>query len=392
MKVKIPTKVLDEIQSYIKIDSRLSNLNEKNEQKLIKILIELWLFIYNKQIDDKDLLNLKGYTNIDSEEFKFNIQLSGNRYKYKSLLNILKFIGLISINEKYSTGSFSMGYRVETTSIRTDYLSEIEIDFDKVSCNNNKSYWLNKYPKQSNLIEDAYNSTIDLDEYINWINNNIGLKLKPILRGGRIVKRFLTEERGYQHIFLSLKLNMKNIWFKLSDEGRFYSSISNLPSGSIQFLKLYGCSTISLDIKNCQPLLLSTIINNKQFSYDTQGGLFYDKMATELNIKKDEFKVLSYKYIFFGSKQLKSGKIYDCMEKLYKGIMVEINNVKGEGCLAKRLQKIESDIFVKSIGKVKMHKCLRHDEVIVMVDNKNLMVKCLRKEFNLFNINLLIYF
>ena len=39
-----------------------------------------------------------------------------------------------------------------------------------------------------------------------------------------------------------------------------------------------------------------------------------------------------------------------------------------------------------------MHKCLRHDEVIVMVDNKNLMVKCLRKEFNLFNINLLIYF
>jgi hypothetical protein len=109
-------------------------------------------------------------------------------------------------------------------------------------------------------------------------------------------------------------------------------------------------------------------------------------MASELNMDRNEFKVLSYKYIFFGSNELKSGKIYDCMEKLYKGIMVEINNIKREGCLAKKLQKIESDIFVKSIGKIKMHKCLRHDEVIVMENNKELMVKCLRREFNLFNI------
>jgi hypothetical protein len=387
MRVKIPTKVLDEIQSYIEIDSRLSNSNEKEQQKLIKILIELWLLIYNKQIDDKDLLNLKGYVNINKNDFKsFNIQISGLRYYYRDLLEMLMFSGLISINDKYSNNSFYKGYRIETTSIKTDYLSEIEIDFDKVCCNNNKSFWLNKYKKQSNLIEDAYNTTINLDEYISWINNNIGIELKPILKNGRLTKRFLTEERGYHHIFLALKLNMKNIWFKLSDEGRFYSSISNLPSGSVPFIRLYGCKTINLDIKNCQPLLLSTIINNKQFSSDTQEGLFYDKMASELNMDRNEFKVLSYKYIFFGSNELKSGKIYDCMEKLYKGIMVEINNIKREGCLAKKLQKIESDIFVKSIGKIKMHKCLRHDEVIVMENNKELMVKCLRREFNLFNI------
>jgi hypothetical protein len=321
----------------------------------------------------------------------FNVQLNGNRYKYKSLLNILKFIGLISINEKYSTGSFSMGYRIETEYIKTTNLTEVYIDVDKVFHNTyNKCYWLEKYPNQSNLIEDAYNSSIDLDAYIHWLNNNINTNLKPVINNGFIVDRILTEERAYHHLFLALKVNMKNIWFKLSDEGRFYSSISNLPSGAIPFVKLYGCDTISLDVRNCQPLLLSILLNNEQYSNDTQNGLFYKNIAGDLGKGENEFKVLSFQYIFFNPKQLKSGQIYNAMENRYKDIMSEINNIKEEGCLAKTLQRLESDIFVKGLGPLSMFKLLRHDEVIVMLNDKENISRYLRKEFNKFNINIII--
>jgi hypothetical protein len=391
MKVKVPTGILNEVISYIKIDGNISKSNEKQQQKFIKVLIELFMFIYDRQINDDEIFNLKGFTNINKKELKrFNIQI-GKRYEYKSLINILSFIGLISINEKYSVGSFSKGYRVESEYIKTTNLTEVDIDIDKVFHNTyNKSYWLNKYPIQSNLIEDVYNSFIDLDSYIHWLNNNIGTNLKPIIKNGFVMERVLNEERAYHHLFLALKVNMKNIWFKLSDEGRFYSSISNLPFGSIPFLKLYGYDTVGLDVRNCQPLLLSILLNNEKYSSDTQNGIFYKEMAKELGKSENEFKVLSFQYIFFNPKPLKSGKLYNAMEKRYKGIMDQINNIKKEGCLAKKLQTIESDIFVKGLGPLNMFKLIRHDEVIVTLNNKDTMSKYLRKEFKMFNINIII--
>lgn len=392
MKVKIPTRILDEILSYIKIDESLYNSKEKDQQKFIKVLVELWVFIYDKQINDTEISNLKGYTNIHRSDLKrFNVQISGSRYEYSDLLKVLSISDLISINDKYSQGSFSKGYRIEMSSVTTDNLSEIEIDFDKVFCNNyNKSFWLDKYPKLSNLIEDAYNTTIDLDAYVTWINNNIGIELKPIIKNGKLCRRWLSFERAYHHIFLALKVNMKNLWFKLSDEGRFYSSLSNLPAGSVPFIKLYGCSTCNIDIKNCQPLLLSSLLSNEKFSLDTQNGTFYDNVAREYGCSRDEFKVLSYKYIFFGSKTLKSGKLYNAMEKLYSGLIDEINSIKEKECLAKKLQQIESDIIVKKIGKVKMFKVLRHDEVLVIKENADDIKRYLRKEFSKYNLNILI--
>jgi hypothetical protein len=78
------------------------------------------------------------------------------------------------------------------------------------------------------------------------------------------------------------------------------------------------------------------------------------------------------------------------MEKRYKGIMSEINDIKKEGCLAKKLQRLESNIFVKGLGPLNMFKLIRHDEVIVMLKDKDIMSRYLRKEFKMFNINIII--
>jgi hypothetical protein len=385
--MKVPTKLVSTIIEYVNVDMNFSNLNDKSKKKLIKILLELWLFIYNKQITNNECLNLQFYTDIDKNTLRnFNIQIEGVRWHYKQLLDILLFINVISTNGSYKVGSFYKGWRIETNFISGNF-TEIELDIDKIFSNfSSKEYWLEKYPNQSSLIEDAYNASIDLDGYILWLNKNKGCEINPVYNKstGKIEKRFLTEERIYNHLFLALKVNFGNLWFKLSNEGRFYSSISNLPNGSVNFIKLWGYDTCALDIRNCQPLLLSTMVSSKEYKEDCSNGLFYKKMAEDLGINEKEFKVQSYKYIFFGSNQLKSGSIYNSMEKLYGGLVSQINTIKREGgdnFLSKKLQEMESKIFVKAIGKLNIKKLLRHDEVLVMVKDKELMERHLRKEF-----------
>lgn len=387
VKVKIPTGLIDVITSSIELDWRLSSLKEKQIQKIIKRLVELWYFIYDKQITNSDVENLKFYVDVNVNDFRrFDIMVNSIRLTYKDLLFILN--NAIECNGKYSSGNFSMGYRVKTDFLKFTKLTEFEIDFNKVfNKTKNKEYWVDKYPSLHNLIEDCYNASIDLDEYLFWMLNNVGMKLNPIYckKTHRLKDRYLTEETIYYHFNLALKVNLKNIWFKLSNEGRLYSSISNLPKGAVNFIKLYGLDTSSIDISNCQPLILSTMVSNEDYKSDCMNGLFYDNMVQNLwgdLSLRSKFKTLSYKLIFFGSNGLKSGAVYECMEKLYKGLIHEINTIKEDRCLAKELQEKESNIFVKGIGKIKMFKLLRHDEVIVIKGNEEKVKEYLRMEFS----------
>jgi hypothetical protein len=397
-KILIPVKLIQEVTNAINIDWRFFNLKEKNKQKLTKRLIELWYFIYQKQINEPNVKNLKFFVDIHSKEFRnFDVMIEGIRLTYKDLLDILG--DLIKCNETYFAGEYSYGWRINTNFLSFSNLTEIEIDFNLIFKNNkNKEFWLKKYPQHKNLIEDAYNSEINLDDYLNWMNNNIGIELNPVYnkKTGMLEKRFLTPERIYQHFNLALKLNFKNLWFSVSNEGRFYSSISNLPSKSIDFIKLYGFDTVRVDIKNCQPLLLSSKINNDNFKKDCELGLFYDNLGTALFgesasiSNRSKIKLMCYKLILFGSKPLKSGKLYNAMEKLYGDTICQINQLKEDNCLAKQLQKIESDIFVKGIGSIKMFKLLRHDEVIVPFKDVDNVKEYLRKEFKKIKLKLII--
>lgn len=388
----IPTLLLQKVSDSIDINYQVSQLDEKSRQKLTKRLVELWYFIYQKQINDDSIKSLKYYIDIHNTEFRrFDIMVSGVRLTYKDLLNILG--SLIGCNGSYLGGKYSYGWRVNTDFLQVSKLTEFNIDFNIIfKGSKNKDWWINKYPNQCNLIEDAYNSTIDLDSYLYWLLNNIGKELNPVYnkKTGMLERRFLTEERVYHHFNLALKVNIKNLWFKLSDEGRFYSSISNLPSGSIDFIKLRGYNTIRIDVKNCQPLLLSTMIKSDEFKNDCLLGIFYDKLSEILKLDRGRVKLICYKHIFFGSKPLKSGRVYDAMILIYGDVIEQINHIKEDISLAKELQRRESNIFVSGIGKIKIPKLLRHDEVIVVGQDSDKIKEYLRKEFNKYKIKLII--
>ena len=384
--IKIPTNVLNRIIE----NTRLKLLDEKSQSKLIKKIIELWMFIYNKQIGDESTISLKGYTNIDKSELdKFNIQIDNKRIRYRELLDML--YGLVETNDKYKKGSFTKGYRIITDNFNGN-TTEVEIDINKIFHNiKSKEYWITKYPEHQHLIEWTYKSSIDLDEYLKWMLNNEGMKLKPITNKGILMDRFLNRERIWHHFFLSLKINIGDLWFKVSDEGRLYSSISNLPYTSVPYIKLYMNDTCDIDIKNCQPLLLSKLLNNckgaKEYKRDVENGIFYDRVAHDMGIERLKFKALSYKLIFFNDKPLLGGKVYESMIKLYGDVIYKINELKKDGKLSLTLQKMESEIIVDGIGKLNIPKLLRHDQVICLKDNKKTIEQELIKQFNNINLN-----
>ena len=388
MKLIIPTEVVSKVKFSIDSELDFISLTEKQKSNLNKTLLSLWYFIYNEQRSDEETFNLKGFTNIHSDILsRFRIKINNTSLHYNKLLDILSDNNIISINNKFSKGCFSQSYRIESDLINTNY-SEVEIDFDKIFYNfKNKSYWLKKYPNLKKQINETYEVKIDLGEYILWMNNNIDLELKPIMNNGTLQKRLLTKERIYDYINDALRINYDNIWFKLSNEGRFYNSTTNLSYTALPFIKLKRRSVREIDIANCQPLILSKLINNESYKNDCGMGIFYDRLSEELNITRNEAKVLSYKYIFFSNKKLKSGKIYDCMKKLYGDVIEQINEIRDRIEISKEMQKIESDIFVNKISHLDFKMMLRHDAVYVYEEDYEIVKKYVIKEFNKIGLN-----
>lgn len=386
MKIKLPTALIQCIDKHISEEKDFFQIKEKQKQLLNQKLINLWYVIYSKQVED-NYKTLKFYTNIRSDDFRsFKFKFKSKTYQYNQLLYYLNNWGLIDINHIYCSkkgcNSFSKSYRIKTEFLCETEMTEVEIDFCKIFKNTrNMDYWLNKYPEYSNLITDCYNTTIKLDDFVNWLYNNSGKKLKDKMINGFLAKRYLTSERIIMYTNKALKLHFKNLWFKVSNEGRFYSSITNLPSDCIEFLELYSKEIVELDVSNCQPLLLASIIKNLEYKKDAENGVFYDKMAAKIGKKREVLKNFSYKYLFFSNKILKSGIIYKAINECYPLLIEQINNIKKQNKLSLVLQKMESSIFIEQIGKLPYPKITIHDSVLVQIEDYNFFKKMIENEF-----------
>lgn len=384
----IPIKLLDAIKFGIESSIKYINLDEKSKLKLIKVLVSLWFYIYEKQRNDENTSTLKGYTNIHyTKLIKFKIMINRINIQYAELIEFLELLKLIEVNETYSAGNFSKSYRICTEFLELDFI-QFELDFDKIFDNiKDKKYWLKKYSDYKKQINDTYEVKINLTEYIKWINNNIGTELKPVINNGILETRFLTKERAYDYINDALKINLGNIWFKVSDEGRFYNSTTNLSYTALPFISLKRRNVKEIDVVNCQPLLLCGLIKNELYKKDVESGIFYQRMANELGKTRNEFKVLSYKYIFFSNKELKSGSIYDALNKLYPDFIQELNSLRKQINISREMQKIESSIFVDKISNYDFKMILRHDAVFVYEEDYEIVKRLVEGEFKKLGLN-----
>lgn len=395
IKIYVSTKVVNSIGRQIEF-LKGKGLNQKQLAAIHRRLFELYIFIHNEQFTqyEKKIYSkeycynpVDEFANLhDSKLRRFRITRNKISFTHQALLRILLEEDLIEVNNKYSPGSFSKGYRISKSSLGSDF-NGIEVDLDMVYHNDIKSreYWLKMYPNHASLITNTYNARINIDSLINWLNVNQGIEIKPKPdRNGKMIKRFLTPELSYYYINKCLRVNFGDLWFKVCDAGRFYSNVVNLPNVCIPFLELYNHKTLlSIDIPNAQPLFLGKFIKCTKYKYDTQSGKFYDNLSRAMFSLKNpneefnsltigekkklraEVKIASFRYIFFNDKALNDGFLFNSMEKLYPGVMEQINIIKSNSKLSQLLQGLESNIIVDGVG---MNSDLlvitKHDEVL----------------------------
>ncbi len=397
MKISIPPSIINILTHQISLDIDFNVAPEKVKQKVFKSCINLWYLIYDKQINDTDCLNLSFYTHISKKELHqklFTIKYNKTTYYYSKFIEVLKSASLIEVNDIYLTDHFSKSYKVNSSFIYGTSLTPIDIDIEAIIDNTrNKSYWLKLYPQYAELINDCYRTKVFLVPYIKWLNENIGYDLgkkavfKSFIKDGVKVEysviedRYLDIERVMRYTNSAIKNNLANLWFKISDEGRFYTSVINLSSTAIPFLLLNKRSVRSIDIANSQPLLLASIIDNEAYKRDCGAGLFYQKIMNIMGKDKAEVKNLLYKYLFFTNEPLKGGALYKVFDELYTGVIEQINAIKQQQSLAHLLQKMEAEIIVEGAGRLNFPKLLRHDQILMFEEHYEDVVSYLKSRY-----------
>lgn len=398
MKIKLPTIVIENIQRGINNDLEFYSLNIKQYSNIFDKCITLYYYIYTKNME---LNNYTFYSDISGRDLRRvskNFKVNNKVYTYKKILTILNNCNVIEIDNSYSYGrdnKFSKSYRIDRRVFKNSFLTEVEVNIEDIFKNyNTKEYWLDKYPTYSKEINDVYSLSINLDEVISYMEDNIDIQLKP--KGKKIKltdksgntftktiidNRTLTSDRIMRYTNLSLKLKFQNIWFKVSDQGRIYNSITNYPSIISKFIKHNNRKLYELDIAESQPVLLSTIIDSQEFKNDVSNGNFYKAVSTSLGIKRGEAKILLYSKLLFSNRKLKSGIVYDVLQSLYPGLVEQTNNIKDKYNLAHLLQELEADVMVNIIGKLPISKFTKHDSAYVYEEDVDMMINIINNVY-----------
>ncbi len=404
MKILLPKNIKDVITNQVNKDPVFGNADQQIKHKIVQKSLNLWYFILDRQINDIECISLNYYTHISKTNLDvkdFTVKFNRKRYFYTKFLEILS-PELITINNNYlfcsansANKGFTKSYRVNAYYLHQASLEETEIDISSITKSKIKdqTHWTKIYPEYSHLIKDSYGTTIELQSYSDWLNANIGKSIPGILKKESWLNdvshfevsifrpRVLDAERVIRYTNAALKHNLGHLWFKISNEGRFYSSLTSLSTTAIPFMKLNGCTLQSLDIANCQPLLLSGILANEQFRKDCGAGVFYQRIMDKTGKDKAEVKCWLYKYLLFNNKPLNTGNLFSCLQELYPGLVDEINELKEQLSLAHHLQAMEADIIVKGVGALPIPKLLRHDQVLVHTENYSIVEAWIRKVF-----------
>lgn len=390
--IPIPTTVIIKVQEYV--TSNFPTLTVKQKNSLYSTLLEIWFFIKEKHTHDvlmlessEEALKNSGlahlnYTNIHKKQLQsFQVRIGKSTITYKQLIDILIETQLIEKNDKYSVGKFSQSYRPHN-SIAYETLEMVELNLGKIFKNakSQTEIYAENSHKYRKLIDDLYLVNIDLEKLYWHLDQTIGLPYS------NKTEAVLSPAKSYSLKIQALKINLGIHFFSVSSTGRIYSSIANLPTVMLPFLKLNGESVVELDAVNSQPLLLASMINHPQFKDDVEAGLFYEKMAESMGISRQEFKMKSYRWIFFSNNQI--GSVWKKnLESVYPGLADMINSIKAEQPLWFALQSAEANIWIKVAQQQLFPVLTRHDSMVIKAENLETVKKQIIKEYKKIGLN-----
>jgi hypothetical protein len=225
MKTKIPKKVIDVINTRIANHTLFGSASAEVKNKVYTKAINLWYYIYSRQLQDELCHTLNWFVHISKKDLdikQFSLKHHKKEYCYTTFLKLLQ-PDLIIVNKDHRffnpKGSqkpdgiyYTMSYRINYELMLGEF-AEVDIDATLLTLNcKDKQYWLNIYPQYGHLIEDTYNTAIDIDAYRQWLYDNEGEELKgrsfkehwdfdgKHVRTSRFKKRFLDKRRISEYL------------------------------------------------------------------------------------------------------------------------------------------------------------------------------------------------
>lgn len=352
----IPVSILLKIQNYCY--TNFSEYSPKEIDKLIDATVITWNIVYGMY--SRYGVNEYGYFSVYScnEDLrKIDITIEGNRYYYSTFIDILcDTLILIQNPNNYSTGTETTKSYTKSYMLNCEWgsLYNYKINYLKYkqTVDKDREELITEYSEHENLINTLHRVQIDIVKLIEYLEANLGKRMKPKTFKNSWGKtmidntRVIDEETIYRCLFDALRINNRKIYYTVRD--RVYSSLSNLSSLCNDFIFIDGIKMEEIDVVNCQPLLLNTLVDDSNLRRVCQDGKFYEVLMEATGIEdRNEIKIMTYRDLFFGTYKPNSvlGKAFQSLfphaHKYLLNYQYDLDET-----LAKNLQMKEAEIFI----------------------------------------------
>jgi ribonuclease HII len=370
---EVPIIVADSINNWISTNHK--DLTQKQRTSLFTKIVSLWFYIDIRSKHADKMTEINGaFADISTKTlttFNWSKAIDGRKDKipYQTFLRVLEEINLIDINKSYKVGTFTKSYR--TRKVLWHITRKVVIDC-KVFIKETKSIeeLVAKNPLNEKLVNTLFTVKIDMDD----LNERITKGKGKMWRGS-----ILTNDRINEILLAALKINLGIHWATTSNEGRFYSSLTSLPTFCLPSIIGYD---YEIDATNCGMSLLSKWMP-KEWKDAAQRGQIYEEIAEEINKTRDEVKEMMAALIFM--KDPISGKIASTLNKLYPNSVDRLNDLKEEwnGDLWKPIQELEASIWISVAREEPYNIITRHDSVLISKSFRDMFMKKLRDKYTL---------
>lgn len=323
-------------------------------------------------------------------------QLIGIQYRTKSKMFLLRK-GIIECNYHFIKGHRCMGFRLAKK--YRDLLKEGKLKFHVEKTRiNTKKYSLDLSTEALRYLNEQLNNvTIDEKKAEKLIKMQEKDKSNTALDSYRFTVDAFVNKRHYQ--------------IRSKKCGRVFNHITNLPRFLRGTIKLYGKPLYNVDIKSCQPLLLTLLYNKKskeniKYKSLVESGSFYQSICSYLKWKwnektKEDIKSITWKYAFGRNENKKKNKFIDdyfrdsfpeLRQLIYEfKLKLFVKEERSHAKLPIFLQKMESsaiiDELVTLFSKLKIPILTIHDSFLCHKEDieivKQYTVQTFQKMFNL---------
>lgn len=135
--------------------------------------------------------------------------------------------------------------------------------------------------------------------------------------------------------------------------GRIYSIWNGLPKQTRQAIIKEGKSTVELDVKNSQPLILASLCKDAEYKKAVESGKFYDHCAEDFQLRRSDFKHKFLKWIGGAKDKQLDGYMRDKFPVMANFVINEKHkDYKGLIC---KLQEIEAKIITSVPNSLSIH-------------------------------------